>query len=135
MKIALELVEMPLRRAIEINRDGARNVAANTLGDEPRRFVQHQRCTIRRAEDDAGMTAPAVGNDDRERTGEFARFAAQLQIAPAGIRRHLCNAYALDDLVRGERRFKDTGRKLGAFDRRRPPGPQTMTSASKAART
>ena len=67
------------------------------------------------------MAPAAVCNDDCECAGELARFAAQLQIAPAAIRRQLRNAHAFDDLAGRKHCLKDTGRKLGAFDRP-PPG-------------
>ena len=82
--------------------------------------MQHERGAIGRAEDDAELGMAMIGNDHRERAGEFARFSAQLQVTPAGIRRPLGNAHAFDDLVGAERRLKDPGRELGAFDRPAP---------------
>ena len=57
MKIALEFVEMPVRRTIEIGGNRMRGYRRAALGNEPRRFIEHQRGAIGRAEDDARMTA------------------------------------------------------------------------------
>src|SRR5438105_8043191 len=101
---------MAVRRTIEIGRDGAPDLAATTLGNEPRSAGEDQRSAIGRAEDDARMTSLAVGDYDCQRAGELTRFSAQLQIAPAGIRRQLGNMHAFDDLVGGELGLEDPGR-------------------------
>jgi len=116
MKIALELVEVPVRRAVEISRNGVWHRFAAILGDNSRHLLQHQRGAISRAEYDAAMTARTIGNHDCEGAGKFARFAAQLQIAPAGIPRQRWNPHAFDNLVGGKHRREDPGGKLGAFD-------------------
>src|ERR1700730_6686070 len=115
MKIALKLVEMPVGRAIEIAGNRSPDVLAATLENEPGSVVEHHRRAVRRTENDARMPAPAIGDDDRERTRELARFPAQLQITPASIRGQLGDPHALDDLVRGELCLENPRAELIAF--------------------
>src|SRR5690349_18325023 len=109
MKIALELVEMPVRCTVEIGRNGVPDGLASVLGKNSRGFVQYQWSAVGRAEHDPRMAARAVNDGHRQRCGEFARFTAQLQITPARTCRQLRNAHAFDDFVRSERCLEDAG--------------------------
>ena len=64
MEIALEFVEMPVRRAIEIGGKRCADVAV-AIGNDPGRIVEHQRRAICHTDNDARMTRAAIGDDDR----------------------------------------------------------------------
>ena len=98
VEIALEFVEMPVCGAIDIGRNGTAHIVTPSVCKKLRCIIQHQRRAIGRADDDAAMTAAAVGDSDGERAGELTRFSAELQIPPARIRREPGNANAFDDL-------------------------------------
>src|SRR5712672_3213427 len=93
---------MSVGRAVEIGGNRTSDVFDTALENERGSIVEHQRRAVRRAEDDARIPAPAIGDDDSERAREFARFPTELQITPAGIRGQLGDTHAFDDLVRGE---------------------------------
>src|SRR5438552_10149255 len=122
MEIALEFVEVPVRCTVEIGRNGVPDRFAAILGDNSRCLLQHQRRAVSPAEHDPRMAALTIGDDHRQRAGEFTRLSAQLQITPAGFRRQPWNAYAFDYLVRGKRCLEYPGHKLGASDRPPPIG-------------
>src|SRR5271167_1078126 len=115
----LELVEMPVCRAVEIRSDGSPQGVrvATPLGNEAGGVIEDQRRAVRGTRDDPRISAVGIGDDDRQRVGELPRFAAELQIAPAGISGELRNSYTFDDLTRRELRLEDPGNELGAFER------------------
>src|ERR1700720_4634906 len=103
---------MPVRCTVEIGRNSVPDRFAAILANNSRQLVQHQRGAVCRTEHGTRKTSPAIADYNRQRTGKFARFAAQLQITPASTCRQLWNAHAFDDLVGGEVGLEDPGRKL-----------------------
>ena len=76
VEVALELVKMEVRSAIEIGCNRVAQILMTASGDELRCLVEHQRCTIQTAEHDTAMAALMVSDSGSECAGEFTRFDA-----------------------------------------------------------
>src|SRR5712671_5317604 len=119
MKVALEIIEMPIGSAVEVGGHGIAQClwVATACRDQRAGVLERQRRAVRHTDDHPRVTPSGISDNDSQGAGKLARFARKLEITPAGIIRQSGNPHAFDDLVGGETCLEDSGRELRAFER------------------